>query len=296
MIMSSVHERAERLRAERTPFVHARVVLAERPTSANPGDEAIILEDGTIEGFVGGHCAVATVRNQALELLRSGDPILLRITPNPEDNHPGKIVVHNHCLSGGSLEIFMEPIIPAPILQVFGESPIARALQNIGAAMGYRVHDWDGSNLQGVDAVVVASHGNDEELILEHAIKAQVPYVGLIASPKRAAAVKESLDLPDHQRQVLHSPAGLNIGARTPEEIALSIFAEITELRRAPSDAMPSKQVEVTPLTAIDPICKMTVAAVETSIHADVDGERWYFCAPGCKKAFVANPAAFQQA
>ena len=121
------------------PFVHARVVLAERPTSAHPGDEAIVLADGTIEGFVGGDCAESTVRAQALTLLDSGESVVLRISPTPEEPVPGKLMAHNPCLSGGTLEIFLEPQRPAPLVAVYGDSPIANALAAVGAAIGYEI-------------------------------------------------------------------------------------------------------------------------------------------------------------
>src|SRR5512141_2228634 len=113
--MIDLHERAEELRRNRAAFVHARVVVAEKPTSAKPGAEAIVLADGTIEGFVGGACAESTVRAQALALLDSAETLLLRITPEPEAPRPGSLTVHNPCLSGGTLEIFLEPIVPAPL-------------------------------------------------------------------------------------------------------------------------------------------------------------------------------------
>jgi len=298
MTTRAIDEHADRLRAERVPFVVARVVLAERPTSAKPGDSAIVLADGTIEGFVGGQCAVSTLRSQGLEILRSGTARLLRIAPNPEPDQPGKTVVHNPCQSGGTLEIFMEPVLPAPLVRVVGASPIARALESVGSSLGYAVEAWsDGSadDLATVDAVVVASHGDTEEAVLARALDAGVPYVGLIASPKRGAAVLESLGRSDIEG--VHTPAGLNIGARTPEEVALSVFAEIIAERSkekpAQSGCCGGSAEVAEPLTAIDPVCKMTVAAVETSIHADVDGQRFYFCCPGCKEGFVANPSGF---
>lgn len=295
----ALHERAERLRADGIPFVHARVVLAERPTSAKPGDEALVLGDGTIEGFVGGQCSQATVRAQGLASLQSGQAMLLRISPNPEPDQPGKTVVHNACLSGGTLEIFMEPVLPAPTVGIVGESPIAIAMASVGAALGYTVAPWSIAAVRTTDAVVVASHGADEEQALVDALTAGIPYVGLIASSTRGRAVLDSLDIDDALKEKVHTPAGLDIGARTPEEIALSILAQIIELRGSttsePSeprsrDAMDA--VDPAPATAIDPICGMTVAAVESSIHADVDGVRWYFCCPGCRTAFLADPKA----
>lgn len=298
MTTRAIDEHADRLRAERVPFVVARVVLAERPTSAKPGDLAIVLADGTIEGFVGGQCAVSTLRTQGLEILRSGTARLLRIAPNPEPDQPGKTIVHNPCQSGGTLEIFMEPVLPAPLVRVLGHSPIARALEVVGASLGYDVEAWDGdstSDLVAVDAVVVASHGEGEASVLSQALDAGVPYIGLIASPKRGSAVLALLDRDDLDR--IHTPAGLNIGARTPEEVALSVFAEIiAERAKEPetnSGCCGSPSSDEPALTAIDPVCKMTVAAVDTSVNAEVDGDRYFFCCPGCKEAFVSDPSKY---
>lgn len=286
----ALHERAERLRADGVPFVHARVVLAERPTSAKPGDEAIVLGDGTIEGFVGGQCSESTVRAQGLAALESGAAILLRISPNPEPEQAGKTIVHNPCLSGGTLEIFMEPVLPAPRLGIVGDSPIAEALASVGSALGYVVEPWSLAAMRTTDAVVVASHGIDEEQVLVDALTAGIPYVGLIASPSRGRAVLDSLDVDEALKKCVHTPAGLDIGARTPAEIALSIFGEIIATRS--ELPRPGVLAMAPPSTAIDPICGMTVAAVESSIHADVDGKRWHFCCPGCRDAFLADPAA----
>lgn len=155
--------RSDELRATRTPFVHARVVLAQRPASATPGDEALVLPDGTIEGFVGGTCAESTVREQSLQAMASGQPRIVRITPTPQpDEHPGKVVVHNTCLSGGTLEVFLEPDLPPPLLVVVGDSPIAAAVTAVGEAVGWQVRRWVGIIPEDADALVVATHGRDE--------------------------------------------------------------------------------------------------------------------------------------
>lgn len=292
----TVHERAEALRAEGTPFVHARVVLAERPTSAKPGDEALVLPDGTIEGFVGGQCAQATLRSVGLAAIESGGAVLLRISPTPEPEQAGKTIVHNPCLSGGTLEIFMEPVLPAPTVGVIGDAPIAQALARVGAVLGYEVGPWSLGLMRTTDAVVVASHGFDEEQALVDALTAGIPYVGLVASPKRGRAVLESLAVDESLKARVHTPAGLDIGARTAEEIAVSIFAEIIKQRDAPHRIRSLPLLTEQSATAIDPICGMSVAAVESSIHADVDGTRWYFCCPGCRSAFLADPSAHDRA
>lgn len=293
MTTRALRERAERLQAERVPFVHARVVLAERPTSAKPGDEAIVLADGTIEGFVGGQCALATLRAQGLAVLERRESTLLRIAPRPEPEQAGKTVVHNPCQSGGTLEIFMEPVLPAPLVRILGTTPIGIALAQVGTALGYDVQAWDSSDLATTDAVVVASHGNGEESVLEAAVRAGVPYIGLVASRKRGAAVLAALDLDDDEKAAIRTPAGLDIGARTPEEVALSILAEVIAVRTAePRAATASEPMR----TAVDPVCHMDVAMVPGSLSADVGGETWWFCCQGCLDRFVAAPEAFATA
>jgi xanthine dehydrogenase accessory factor len=283
-----VEARAADLRSGRRSFVQATVVRAERPTSAKPGDTALVLPDGAIVGFVGGDCAEASVRAQALEVLASGEPVLLRVSPTPSPVEPGTVTAHNPCLSGGSLEIFLEPSIPPPLLVVHGSAPIAAELRGLAERLGWAVDVWSGAVPDDADAVVVASHGRDELPVLEAALRADVPYVGLVASPRRGSAVIASLGSPAR----VHTPAGLDIGARTPVEVALSILAEIVSLRpRGPGAqvAAPTPAAR----TAVDPVCGMAVAAVEASLHVDHDGTRWWFCGSGCRQAFVADPAAF---
>jgi xanthine dehydrogenase accessory factor len=294
MTARELRERAERLQAERVPFVHARVVLAERPTSAKPGDEAIVLADGSIEGFVGGQCALATLRAQGLAVLESRETMLLRIAPTPEADQPGRTVVHNPCQSGGTLEIFMEPVLPAPLIRVLGTTPIGIALARVGGALGYDMETWSPGtahpDLTTTDAVVVASHGNGEEMVLEAAVRAEVPYIGLVASRKRGAAVLAALDLTDEEKSRIHTPAGMDIGARTAEEVALSILAEVIAQRQGEPRSLTAPAAAA---TAVDPVCHMDVVMVPTSLHADVDGETWWFCCQGCLDRFVANPTAF---
>jgi xanthine dehydrogenase accessory factor len=295
-----VETRAHELREARVPFVHARVVRAERPTSAKPGDEAVVFPDGTIEGFVGGSCAESTVRAQSLALLDSGETLVLRITPTPDDTPApeGTLSVHNPCLSGGTLEIFLEPVVPAPLLLVAGESPIATAVAAMGGNLGWDARPWTGEMPAGAAAVVVATHGRDEEDILAAALRAGVPYVGLVASRKRGEAVIGSLEVDDPARARVHTPAGLDIGARTPEEVALSVLAEIVAERRRPSgrpvEAPPDVPAAATaPVTAADPVCGMSVAAVDASLHLDHDGTRHWFCGTGCLRAFAADPPSY---
>jgi xanthine dehydrogenase accessory factor len=291
-----VRSRADELRRDRSAFVHARVVVAERPTSAKPGAEALILPDGTIEGFVGGTCAESTVRAQALTLLDSGETLLLRITPTPEETRPGTVTVHNPCLSGGTLEIFLEPVIPAPLVVVVGSTPIAEALLGLAGPLGHAGVAYSGVLPVDTAAVVIASHGRDEEDVLVAALRGSVPYVGLVASRKRGEAVLTSLDVCASMRSRVHTPAGLDIGARTPQEIALSILAEVIATRPRSSGRPTVESPHVATELAIDPVCGMSVPMVDSSLHFDHGGERAWFCGTGCLRAFAANPAGYSSA
>jgi xanthine dehydrogenase accessory factor len=322
--------RAESLRQARTPYVLATVVRAERPTSAKAGDGALILADGTLDGFVGGTCAESTVRLQGLRLLRTGTSTLLRITPEPEAGQPdpenpgqgpvraertarpsgdaeGLTVVNNPCLSGGSLEIFLEAMLPAPLIHVHGDAPVARSLVRIGAALGYDLVVADASTAIPPDtaAVVVASHGRGEEAALAAAIRADVPYIALVASRRRGEVVLTSVGAAPGR---VHSPAGLDIGARSAAEVAVSILAEIIATRPAaslahlpdapaapastpgsePESAARSPQPQ--PATAVDPVCGMTVTVGPDALTAEHAGQAHYFCGSGCRAAFVDDP------
>lgn len=283
--------RAAELRGGRVPFVHARVVLAESPTSAKPGDEAIVLADGSIEGFVGGSCVEATLRVQSLLALERRTPALLRVSPIEEAPQEGRVTVVNPCLSGGTLEIFLEPVIATPQVAVHGDGPTARALKRVGESLGYQMVDWDGQGSLASDAVVSASHGRDEEEVLQAALLAGVPYVALVASRRRGQAVVESLQLEPGLKALVHTPAGLDLGAQGPAEVALSILAEIISTR--PRSATEQLSKAPAPALAVDPVCGMQVAPLETSLYLDHGGARHFFCGPGCLRAFEANPTTY---
>jgi xanthine dehydrogenase accessory factor len=296
--------RAEALAAAGTPFVWATVVRAERPTSAKPGDSALVLADGQVDGFVGGDCAESTVRTQALEVLATATPRLVRITPSAEDaaaaDDDEVVTVHNPCLSGGTLDIFLEPSVPLPVVVVFGHAPIAAALLRAHRLFGQqvvRLERPDDPLPPGTRAVVVASHGNDEELVLDAALRAEVPYVALVASRRRGPAVLASLEVDERLRSRVHTPAGLDIGARTAPEVALSILAEIVAVvHELPShrDDAPSPAFDLTE-TVRDPVCGMMVAPVDASYHAETPTGVVYFCGTGCRNAYLDNPSAYAQ-
>lgn len=244
MIGDALTRRAQELAAKDTPFVVATVVRVQRPASVQPGSAGLVQADGTIEGFIGGHCAQHSVRLHALETMESGLPLLLRIVPEGPDEavrEEGAVTVTNHCLSGGAIEVFLEPVLPAPRVLVAGDSPIVAALRNLGPEVGLKIvaaqeiKDGVLAPAAGDLALVVAAHGSDEVATLRAGLEAGVRYVGLVASSKRGAAVAEELraeGVAEELIDALETPAGLDIGARTPAEVALSILARIVEVRR----------------------------------------------------------------
>jgi xanthine dehydrogenase accessory factor len=305
MIAPALSRRADELRAARTPFVVATVVRAQRPTSVRSGDAALVLGDGTIEGFVGGACAEQSVRMHALHVLETGEALLLRILPGDDDAPAaeGAVTVQNPCLSGGSLEIFLEPVVVAPRVLVVGETPIASALVRLGAELHLEMVPTPGTDVEPVGsdlALVIAAHGRDELRALRAGLEAPLPYVGLVASRVRGAAVIDELraqGMAQEHVAALETPAGLDIGARTPEEIALSILARIVAVRRGRQELSVRVVAPAAELaTAIDPVCGMAVAAGERAPQVEHEGRRVYFCCDGCRAAFERDPGRFTAA
>lgn len=322
--MSVVTDRARELTASRTPFVHATVVRAQAPASACTGDEAIILPDGSIVGFVGGQCAEGSVRVAALAALGSGASTLLRVLPDGGGEFPdtpGAQVVVNPCLSGGAIEIFLKPILPAPVVEIVGHSPIAQSLEQLCQVLGYATRrSLPESSPESAAAVVIASHGKHEQESIREALDSGAAYIALVASPRRGAAVLDEMGLSCCQRDRISTPAGLDLGARTAGEIAVSVLAElIGKLRRgelhaqatdgatdqaetgaadeadiSPAEADASTSTDSpatagpeTPLTAptvhIDPVCGMSVLPGEGVPHLETEEGTIWFCNPRCR-------------
>lgn len=284
--------RVAELTLARVPFVHATVVRSQEPSSARPGDDAVILGDGRIEGFVGGQCAEESVRAAALDSLANGESLLLRVLPDGGEHFPespSARVVVNPCLSGGALEIFLEPTLPAPLLAVVGSTPITDALVMMAGPLGFvgRQHE-PGQVPPGATAVVVGTHGHGEAETIRAALDAGVGFVGLVASPKRGTQVLASIELTEDERARVRTPVGLDIGARTPEEIALSILAELVQAVRQEGLRAPAGEATDVPQQVIDPVCGMTVVVgPDTPHYRDADGDHW-FCATGCRDTFAA--------
>ncbi|TQJ23191.1 xanthine dehydrogenase accessory factor [Micromonospora sp. A202] len=287
--MTTIAERARELTDTREPFVHATVVRAQDPTSARPGDAAVIRSDGSIEGFVGGVCAESSVRAAALDTLRDGTALLLRVLPEgavPFPDTPGARVVVNPCHSGGAIEVFLRPMLPAPALRVVGSTPISAAVANLAAFLDFDVVAAD--DCAGCTAVVVAGLGKGEQEAIRAALDAGVGFIALVASGRRGAALLDELGLTDAERARVHSPAGVDIGARTPAEIALSIMAEVVRAIRVDGLAPASGAPAARPQQAVDPVCGMTVLVGPETPHARVDGQDFWFCCAGCLASYTA--------
>jgi xanthine dehydrogenase accessory factor len=290
------------------PFVLAVVVRRLPASSSQPGNMALITAAGAFHGWLGGSCTQPTVVREAQQALADGRPRLLALAPDPEaERRPGVDVFPMICQSGGSVEIYLEPILPAPRLVVFGPSPTAHALATLGKAMGYTaVAVEDDPDALGRSAVasqaprfmVVATMGENDEEAIRAALALAPSYLGVVASTRRFAQMREILlarGVPAEALDRIRCPAGLKIGARTPEEIALSILAQIVEQQRAetaqPAAPAPEPdQEETRPLWALDPICGMRVTIATARHTAEHAGRTWYFCCGGCREQFLAEP------
>ena len=287
--MTTIAGRTRDLTASRAPFVHATVVRAQDPTSARPGDDAVILPDGTIEGFVGGVCAENSVRAAALDTLRDGKALLLRVLPDGTPafpDTPGARVVVNPCHSGGALEIFLRPVLPVPVLGLVGDTPISAAVATLAAFLDFEVAT--SGDYAGATAVVVAGLGKGEQDAIRAALDAGVGHIALVASRRRGAAVLDELALSDAERARVRTPAGLEIGARSPQEIALSIMAEVVRALRVDGLASSPAPPAALPQQAVDPVCGMTVLVGPDTPHVRIDGTDHWFCCPGCLDRHVA--------
>ena len=274
--------------------------------------------DGVMHGWIGGSCAQPTVIAEALKALADDQPRLIRLSTNPEEQTPrdGLQDVAMTCFSGGTLEIYIEPQRPQPRLLIVGNLPVAQALAHLAKAMSYQVVAVDlagdggmshahtvlttldniGQQVTAQTYVVVATHGNFDEMALETILRAQPSYVGLVASGKRATAVRDYLrfqGLSDTDMLPLKAPAGLDIQAVRGDEIALSIMAQIVQLRRnEPEIDIDAFFVQSESGTAVDPICQMDVEIATAKFMSEYNGEMYYFCCAGCKQTFDKNPMA----
>jgi xanthine dehydrogenase accessory factor len=312
LVMQDPLELLAEYAAAGTPCVLATVVGCEPPTSARPGDRAVVTADGRLRGWVGGSCSEPAVRREALRALAEGTPRLLKL--GGADGEP------TMCPSGGALEVFVEPRLPRPMLLVFGASPAARTLVALGALTGFRtcaVHPGARRGDFAADLVlnsldlaaarpgadtwaIVATMGHYDEDALEAVLAYPDVDVALVASRRRAAAVRgvlndRGLDAATLDR--IHAPAG-HMRAATQEEIALAALAEVAaeRRRRAPERAAASVTAAVAAAAsslATDPVCGMAVDVAEARFSTTYKRSTFYFCGAGCRDRFQAKPSEF---
>ncbi len=300
-----VMARAASLAGEGAAFALATVVWRQGPSSAQLGSRAIITASGEIDGWIGGACAQPSVIRQAREAIESGEPrlLLLGTTAQFGDAVPdGMTVVPISCQSEGALEVYIEPVLPAPHLVVVGASPMARALADMARVLGWQAVLLDGAGFTTAAAsersmVVIATQGHGDEEAVTQAVAARPAYIGLVGSRRRGAAVLGYLaerGVPKDQLDRVRVPAGLDLGAVGHTEVAVAILADLVRLRASgqiPAGAGQGAAVRAAPAEAVDPVCGMTVAVGPGSHPLDYDGVTYYFCCAGCRSTFESDPA-----
>jgi xanthine dehydrogenase accessory factor len=297
-----LEQAAEKLRRGE-PFALATVVWRQGPSSGKQGSQAIITADGELCGWIGGACAEPVVVREARQSIADGVARLLLLgTPEQFGSTvaEGMTVVPISCQSEGALEVYIEPVLPAPRLVIVGTSPMTRTLAELAQALDWSVDVVPGTDFTTAHAndtamVVIATQGHDDEAAVERAVAARPAYLGLVASRRRAEAVLGYLaerGVPAGQLARVHAPAGLDLGETTHEEIAVAILAELVKLR-ARGAVVPHPERALVPpeapVTAIDPVCGMAVTAGQAAHPLTREGVTYYFCCAGCRRAFAAS-------
>src|SRR5215813_10820021 len=283
---------AAKLSARDEPFALVTVVRREPPSSARVGDAALVTEAGEYHGWAGGGCTREAVLRESLRAIADGEPRLLSLSPSGSAATPraGMQLLPMACESGGTVEIYVEPVLPAPRLILFGTTPAVDALARIGEAMGYRVERAPDVAAKGAH-VLIATMGDEDLELLQKVLASEPAYVGVVASRKRFEHVRETLaacGVPRAALDRVFAPAGLDLGARTPEEIALSVMAQIVQHRRKPVAKLETKKQGVSSSSeAKDPICGMSVTVATARHTAEVKGTKYYFCCAGCRSKFL---------
>lgn len=328
---NDIMDQADRLRAEEQPFVIATVVAYKSPQSARPGSKAIIKSDGSISGWIGGGCVQPIVVREAQKALNTGKPKLVSISPEAtHGDWKGVEAYMMTCQGGGSLEIYLEPVLPKPDLLIIGNSPVAQILTGLGRLLDFKVCVADPEatqeqfpeaevvltdleSLRGrIDSrsyVVVATMGNGDEEGLEAVVGTSPQYLGLVASKEKAKGLFQYIrdkGTPAEDIARIKCPAGLELGGETLPEIALSVMAEIIRLRRAVSGqplepvkgskgaSLPVMQKAAESFAeSIDPVCGMTVASANARYKTVFEEKPFYFCCLRCKEAFEQAPQLY---
>jgi xanthine dehydrogenase accessory factor len=320
--MLEILKQSAELLAKGEAFAVATVVRCQPPTSGKPGDKAIIYADGKLAGWIGGGCAQPVVIREALKALADGKPRLVRISPAADGAEEGVVDYTMTCHSGGALDIYIEPIQPGPHIVILGRSPVANTLARMGRAAGYAVSvvtpDATTEDLADVEVihardfdlgaikitpqtyVVVSTQGESDEEALEKAAESGAAYVAFVASKTKAGKVLDFLrdkGVAEEKLAQVRAPAGLDLGAATPEEIAVSILAEIVQERRAKMPSASLKPAGHLPVLAAveakDPVCGMLVDSAKARYKSEYRDSWVYFCCASCKQKFDREPSRY---
>ena len=322
--------RAVELRRLRLPFVLASVIWRRAPSSGQQGSQAVILSDGTVRGWLGGACAEPTVIVEALACLDHGQPRLLCLGPSDgrdrsrsaeagstDEHSDGLRSIAMACDSEGAMEIYLEPNLPAPQVMVIGRSPAVDAIATVASAIGWDAviiddgghpddHerpelvrtslDLEELTIDKATAVVVATQGHYDDVALSAALGTNAGYIGLVASAKRAEAMRDYLrtqGFGDDDLARIHAPAGMDLGRIPNREIAAAIMADLVARRAEGRLAADTATPQDRPEEAVDPVCGMTVLVADARYRSVHEGTHYYFCASGCQQRFEAEPALF---
>jgi xanthine dehydrogenase accessory factor len=298
-----VLEHAVELSRRGEAFVLATVVWREGPSSGHQGSRAIVTASGEIHGWIGGACAEPVLIREALRALDDRQARLLALGTAEQfgDLPQGTTAIPIACQSDGAMQIFIEPVVPAPHLVVVGCSPMAHTLCRLAGDLEWRADLIDGADFSSSDVashtiVIVATQGHGDEDVLEQAVAGEAPaYIGVVASRPRGEALLGYLADRGTPQKVLDSiraPAGLDLGRTSHKEVAVAILAELVALRAAGGLSSPTTVAQPAVTETVDPICGMTVTADATSHPFDFEGETYYFCCPGCRTTFAKGAAS----
>lgn len=322
MFNNELLKELELLKQKNETAALAQVVRREAPSSGKPGDRAIITKNGEVKGWIGGGCTKGIIIKEGLEAIKQNSPRLVKIQPDmdtPEQN--GVVNYKMTCMSGGSVEVYVEPIMPQTTIKIFGRSHIAKALCDIGKAAGFQIDVITNFNESDVfdnadslttldeyelkdlpnDYVVVCTQGEDDAKHLLTAIKSNPKYIAFVASRRKANGIFMGLKSEGigHDDLIkIKTPAGLDINAKTPQEVAISILAQIIENKRSEEgnsedDKFKNLELEINDELYINPVCKIPVQKNSAKHILEYKGEKVYFCCDGCKESFEKEPEAY---
>lgn len=318
-------DKAAILNREAKPYATAIIVRRKVPSSGKPGDKAIITPDGKIHGWIGGGCTKGIVLKEAMASLKDKKPRLVNITPEPPEGQSEDIINYTMtCQSRGEVEVYIEPVLPKPQILIFGKSHIARAIATVAKAIGYRVHvvmstiegdvfpevdslielaDFKGGDGFRNSYIVVCTQGESDAQALAKAVSIDTPYISFVASRRKAAAIfaeARQLGVKMDQLKKVKSPAGIDIGAKLHEEVAVSILAEIIREFRANIEAAANSGERVSSMPNdeyyVNPVCQIPVQKSTAKHIIEYGDEKVYFCCDGCKVSFEKDPEKYMSA